>query len=123
MGLAADVEPALADRDHGSWAGHALADIHASDPHRLAAWLGDPATGAPGGETMEAVAARIAPWLDRMARADDRIVAVTHPAAIRAAIALTLAVPAAAGLAIDIAPLSETLLSFNRQWRLQGLSG
>ena len=121
LGLAGEVEPLLADIDHGDWTGRSLAELQASDAAGLARWLAEPAAGAPGGETLAAVAARIGPWLDRIAESDTGVLAITHPAVIRAAIAHALGCPVEITLNIDIAPLSETLLSFNRRWRLQGL--
>lgn len=118
MGLTASVEPALADIDHGVWSGLAFADI---DESQMLVWLGDPTQGAPGGESMAAVQARVGGWLDDIARASGAICAITHATTIRAALAHALGLPLAATLAIDLAPLSRTLLSFNGRWRLQAL--
>ena len=117
--LEAMIQPAILDIDHGEWAGRSLAEIHAAQPDALAAWLGDPTRGTPGGETMADVADRLADWLDGLVDQDRHILAITHAAVIRAAIAHTLGVPIGAALRIDIAPLSLTTLSFTRCWRLQ----
>jgi broad specificity phosphatase PhoE len=117
----AEVDAAIRDIDPGAWSGRALADIHETDGQALSLWISDPTRGAPGGETMAQVAARVAGWLADQARSDARIVAITHASVIRAAIALVLDVPVGAGFNIDIAPLSATSLSFNRRWRLQEL--
>ncbi|MBV1687465.1 histidine phosphatase family protein [Novosphingobium sp. G106] len=122
MGVAAEVETILADSDHGDWTGHSLIELQGSDPTGLALWLAEPASGAPRGETLVAVAARVGPWLDRIAETEATVLAITHPAVIRAAIAHALGCPLETTLNIDIAPLSETSLSFNRRWRLQGLT-
>ncbi len=114
----AEVESGLRDMDHGDWAGQSLADIHASDPDALARWIADPASGAPGGETVDALMSRISPWLDSI-RED--VLAITHPMVIRAAIGSALDLPPPALFRIDIAPLSVVTLSFNRIWRLQSL--
>jgi len=122
MGIDAELEPLIADIDHGDWTGRALTDLQLSDPDGLARWLARPADGAPGGEALDAVAARIGPWLDRIATSNMMVLAITHPTVIRAVIASALKCPVEVALNIDIAPLSETLLSFNRRWRLQGLT-
>lgn len=122
MGVAAEIEPILANSDHGDWAGRSLTELQDSDPTGLARWLAEPASGAPGGEALGAVVGRVGPWLDRIAEAEATVLAITHPAVIRAAIAHALGCPIEITLNIDIAPLSETLLSFNRSWRLQGLT-
>lgn len=123
MKLAATVELALADCDHGTWAGRTFANVHEATPDEFAAWLADPTSGAPDGEAMIDVVHRISPWLDRIAREELPICAITHPTIIRAALAYALDIPLRSTLAIDIAPLSRTSLSFNRRWRLQGLEG
>ncbi len=108
----------LRDQAHGDWAGLSFAEIHAED---LAAWLANPACGTPGGESLAAVAGRIRPWLEARAADATAVVAVTHPMVIRAALAVALDAPSGAVMRIDIAPLSQVRLSFNRIWRLQAL--
>lgn len=119
--VTAEVEDALRDIDHGAWAGSTFEAVQAADPAGLAAWLADPARGAPGGEGLEDVRARVAPWLQRQAQALSPIVAVTHPMVIRAAVAEALDMPSTAALRIDIAPLAAVALSFDRLWRLQAI--
>ncbi|WP_157219875.1 histidine phosphatase family protein [Flavisphingomonas formosensis] len=121
MGLAAETAPALADADAGAWAGRSLVDLHAADPERLMQWLADPAAGAPGGETLAAVVARVGVWLDERASEETTLLAIAPAAAIRAAIAHALDLPPPATLRIDVAPLGTAILSFNRLWRLQEL--
>ncbi len=121
MGLAASIEPALADIGHGRWSGRSFTEIGAAEPEALAGWIADPVAGAPEGETMEAVRQRIGQWLDGIAAADEPVLAITHPMPIRAALAHTLDLPLRKMMAIDVAPLSRTVLSFNRIWRLQAL--
>lgn len=114
-------ELALADIDHGRWAGRSFEDVHVNDGEAFARWIADPTSGAPDGESLEAVRSRVGAWLDRVAPSGEAICAVTHAMVGRAAIAHVLAVPAKATLSIDIAPLSGTILSFNRTWRIQAM--
>lgn len=114
-------EDAIADADPGVWSGLAFDRIEADDPGALLAWLADPAAGAPGGESIAAAQLRIGRWLDGMAKAEGAACAFTHPMMIRAALAHAIGISVKATLAIDIAPLSCALLSFNRMWRLQAL--
>ena len=123
LGLDAAPCDALKDVDYGSWTGLSFEAVHATAPEALAAWLAAPEHGVPDGETMDAVAARVEPWLRSLEQIDSPIVAVTHATVIRAAIAVALSIPVAMTLRIDIAPLSKTVLSFNRVWRLQALGG
>lgn len=117
----AQVDAAIRDMDPGAWNGRTLGNISGTDGEALSLWMSDPARGAPGGETMGQVAARVANWLEEQARSDARLVAVTHVSVIRAAIALVLDAPVSAAFNIDVAPLSATSFSFNRRWRLQEL--
>lgn len=121
LGGSATVNEALRDIDHGAWSGLTFEEVQAADPAGLAAWLADPARGAPGGEDLAEVRARLADWLQPQAQSASPVVAVTHPMVIRAAIAEALDLPSAAALRIDIAPLSAAILSFNRAWRLQAI--
>lgn len=123
LGLAATPSEVLRDIDHGAWTGLSFEAVHACSPDGLAAWLSAPEDGVPNGETFAAVAQRVEPWLRGLERVDQPIVAITHASVIRATIATALAIPVAATLRIDIAPLSQTFLSFNRVWRLQALRG
>ena len=121
LGVAARADEALRDIDHGAWTGRSFTEVQAAEPGAFAAWLADPAVGAPGGEGLAAVCARVRPWLAARAEAGGRTIAVTHPMVVRAAVAAALDLPPPAVLRIDVAPLSTLTLSFNRVWRLQAL--
>lgn len=121
LGLAPVVDAALRDIDHGRWAGLGFAEAHADDPERFAAWIADPAAGAPGGETLQQVVARADAWLRRHEGEGQPLFAVTHPMVVRAMLAAALDSPPAVVLRIDIAPLATVNLSHNRIWRLQAI--
>jgi broad specificity phosphatase PhoE len=122
LGLAADVEPALADMNWGAWRGRSLEDLHTAEPEALMTWMRDPPSGAPGGGTFAEVTRRVGAWMAEQAAGEGRVLAITHPNVIRAALAHALDLPAEAAFRIDIAPLTAVTLSFNRVWRLQGLA-
>lgn len=109
LGLAAQPAPALADMDYGHWRGQRVADVAADDPAALSAWSTDPDAVVPGGESFAAVAARVARWLDAL---DDVpvVVAVTHAVVIRAAVLHALQASLAAGMRVEIGPLSRVEL-------------
>ena len=104
LGLPAEgyrIEPQLAEISFGEWEGFTIAQLHSRDPQRIAAreqdkWHFVP----PGGESYEAVSARMRKWYEGLAR---DTVAVAHGGTARGLIAyLGIAKPAAAPL-IDIA--------------------
>ena len=58
--------------------------------------------------------------MDSLASARGRLVAVTHPAVIRAAILVALDAPPKSFWRIDIAPMSRTVMNFRGQaWTLR----
>lgn len=121
ISLVATTVAALADIDAGDWSGRSFHAIEAADPGALPAWLDDPTRGTPGGETMVEARKRIAGWLDGIAAMPGPVCAITHPMTIRAVLAQALALPLPSTLAIDVAPLSQVMLSFAGKWRLQSL--
>jgi broad specificity phosphatase PhoE len=108
--------PVLADLDVAKWRGRSLTDL----ADELPGWLADPAATPHGGEALHQLIERVAGWLDDLPESPARIVAVTHPAVIRAAVLHTLGAPAAAFWRIDVTPLSLTLLSRHAaRWQLR----
>jgi broad specificity phosphatase PhoE len=122
LGLDAVADEGLRDAHHGRWTGKSITALLETEPQRVAAWLADPSEGPPEGEPLAALAGRVAAWIERCRDADARILAITHPAVIRAAIAHVLQCPPSSCLRIDVAPLSRAAISFNGVWRLQELS-
>lgn len=121
LGLAARAEPMLRDADWGRWAGRRLADIGAEAPEAVAAWLADPAAAPHGGESVLDLLARVARWL--AARADDagHVVAISHPALVRAAVVTVLDAAPRSFWRIDAAPLTWTDLRRSEgRWTLRG---
>lgn len=114
-------EAAIADIDPGRWSGMTFERIEAEEPGAFRAWLADPVPGAPEGESMAGAQMRVGRWLDEVANGDGAICAITHPMVVRLALAHAIGMAVATTRAIDIAPLSGVLLSFNRMWRLQAL--
>ena len=108
LGLDAVPDPALADLDLGEWRGRTLTDLE-SDPG-LATWLTDPAAAPHGGESLSALADRVASWLAGLPDRS-RLAAVTHPAVVRAAVLHTLGASLAGFWRLDSAPLTQTWLT------------
>ncbi|WP_240809839.1 histidine phosphatase family protein [Actinomadura sp. WMMA1423] len=112
LGLDARPVAALAEADHGSWAGARHADIA---PDALAAWLADPDAAPHGGESRSALAARVAAWLGGAPSG----VAVCDAGVIRAVLAHALRVGVPAADRFDVAPLSTTRIApAGNGWRV-----
>jgi broad specificity phosphatase PhoE len=109
-GLDARVEPALRECDFGAWAGRTLAEVHVEDGDGAATWMTDPAACPHGGESLAALLARVAGWLDEQAARDGRTIAVTHGGVVKAAVVHALAAPVEAFWRVDVTPLALTEL-------------
>ncbi|TRW80032.1 histidine phosphatase family protein [Mycolicibacterium sp. 018/SC-01/001] len=117
LGLQAQIEPRLADLDHGRWRGEVLGRVA---PAELAIWLTEPTQAPHGGESVVDLVSRVRGWLDSLTSENVRMVAVTHPAVIRAAMLVVLDAPARSFWRIDIAPASRTTLHFRgHAWTLR----
>ena len=126
LGLDASSCAALADVDHGRWAGRAFAEVATAEPEAVAAWLGDPDAAPHGGESLAALLARTRAWLQTLhapaGARRHRVLAVTHAAVIRALVVQTLGAPPAAFWRIDVAPLTLTILRGEAErWTLAAL--
>ncbi|TCO46389.1 broad specificity phosphatase PhoE [Kribbella antiqua] len=122
LGLAPAVEPALRDREYGEWAGRGLEELLAAEPGRVAAWLERPHTATPGGETENDVLTRVADWLGDLAQESEErrtVVAVVHPAVVRAIVLYVLDAPAESLRHMDVRPLATVDLSLHEgSWSL-----
>lgn len=117
LGLSGTAAEALRDLDCGSWAGQPMEAIA---PDQLTAWLTDPGFRGHGGEAITDLVERVRGWLDGAAGLGDRLVAITHPAIVRAAILCTLQAPPESFWRIDIPPLTATTLHHRRPaWTLR----
>lgn len=120
LGARPSIEPKLADLDFGRWRGDVLGRVL---PAELAIWLTDPARAPHGGESVVELIARVARWMESLAAQRGRILAVTHPAVIRAAILVALDAPPKSFWRIDVAPVSRTVMHFRgHAWTLRSSS-
>lgn len=118
-GRAPRTDSELRDCDFGSWAGHTLAEIHATDPDAVARWMTDPSAAPHGGETLAAVAARVGKWLDTCSGGHDLTIAITHAEVVKVAVMHALSAPLQAFWQIDVSPLSVTELhAHDGRWML-----
>ncbi|MBS0525996.1 MAG: histidine phosphatase family protein [Proteobacteria bacterium] len=119
LGLQAAVDPELRDGHYGRWTGRSLSELGETEPEGLALWLADPRVAPHGGESLVETVRRAAAWLDRHAREGARLIAVSHPAIVRAAIVHALQAPVDSFWRIDVPPLSRTRMSHDgRGWKV-----
>jgi broad specificity phosphatase PhoE len=117
LGLPASIDTRLADLDCGRWRGDVLGRVESAD---LAVWLTDPARAPHGGESVVDLIDRVRGWMDSLTAHRARLVAVTHPAVIRAALLIALDAPPKSFWRIDIAPVSRTVMHFRgHAWSLR----
>lgn len=82
LGLSVDFDERLVEIDVGEWSGRLREEVHGENPHLA----GDDAWGfhAPGGETYEAMSARLTAWLEEQAAEPERrLIVVSHGVAGR----------------------------------------
>ncbi|WP_327305530.1 histidine phosphatase family protein [Streptomyces sp. NBC_01298] len=100
----------LSGQDHGAWAGRAMDDVAAEDPEGLRRWMTDTAYAPPGGgESVEALIARVGAHLGALAPGTHR--AVVGQGVVRAAVVWALELPPAAFWRLDVRPESVTALT------------
>jgi broad specificity phosphatase PhoE len=117
LGLQASTEPRIADLDCGRWRGEVLGRVL---PAELAIWLTDPTRAPHGGETVVGLIDRVRGWMESLTSERTRVVAVTHPAVIRAAVLIVLDAPPKSFWRIDVAPMSRTVMHFRgHAWTLR----
>jgi len=117
LGLEPGIEPGLADLDCGRWRGDYLGRV---PPDEMTIWLTDPTRAPHGGESVVDLVARVARWMDSLTSEHARVVAVTHPAVVRAAVLVALDAPPKSFWRIDIAPVSRTAMHFRgHAWTLR----
>jgi broad specificity phosphatase PhoE len=121
LGLSPIAQPALRDCDMGRWRGMTLQEVAVHEPEAVELWLADPRSAPHGGEPLLTFITRIGGWLDtRPIDGDGRIVAVTEPSVIRAAMLYALGAPPQSYWRTEVYPLSVVSLSGGRgRWNLR----
>ena len=118
--LEAGIDPALRDCDYGRWAGRPIIAIETEEPENLAIWMTDPEAAPHGGENLLDLRTRIAGWMDGQSALGGHVIAVSHAAVIRAAVAHVLQAPLSSFWLIDVEPLAIVRMTSNgRRWSLR----
>ncbi|MBA4864276.1 histidine phosphatase family protein [Streptomyces sp. PSKA54] len=111
LGLKPTVEPALRDLDYGKWRGFTSDEAAGIDPYGFSLWLTDPDAAPHGGESVHRICERTADWLSRLTPDMGRVLAITQPAVVRAALVHALSMPARAFWHFDVPPLFTVSLA------------
>jgi broad specificity phosphatase PhoE len=111
-GLAIQTREALREMDFGRWEGRVQAEIAQESPQAMAAWdRGSWMIQLPGGETQQAVLARVVPCIVELVSVHlgQTILIVSHRTTLRLLIGhlLNLSLPGSRGLHLDPASLSK----------------
>jgi broad specificity phosphatase PhoE len=96
--------------DFGEWAGSTLREIGERDPEKVRAWLDDPQTAPPGGETLADLTARVRDALAEYGEPGADTVVFTSGGPVKAAVVAALGAPDSAFWRIDVNPCSATVL-------------
>jgi len=119
FGMAMPTDAQWSDLDHGRWQGRFLKEIYDEDADGLSAWLSEPDSAVHGGESLEALRARVASALDVQPHEGITLI-VTHAIVVKVALAVVLEAPLAAVYRMDLEPLSAiTLTRSDNAWRLR----
>ncbi|MFE9928117.1 histidine phosphatase family protein [Streptomyces sp. NPDC005533] len=95
--------------DAGEWAGRTLDEVAAEDPAALQAWMTDPGYAPPGGESVDALIARVGAELAALPAGTHRM--TVERAVVRAAVVYALELPAPVFWRLDVRPESVTTLT------------
>jgi broad specificity phosphatase PhoE len=125
LGLSPAIEPRLREQDMGTWRGLALAELQRHAPDEVARWLSDPTAAPHGGESLVELLHRVGAWMDSQQEERSQVVAVTHPAVVRAALAVVLAGGTPQSFwRFDVGPLWRAELRGNDgRWNLRAFTG
>ncbi|WP_225754708.1 bifunctional RNase H/acid phosphatase [Actinotalea sp. Marseille-Q4924] len=98
IGQHVHTDPAFAEVDFGDWEGLSTDEVDERWPGELRRWYENPSVAAPGGESLTAVGVRVEAGLEVLLREGTgrTVVVVSHAMAIRAAVGVSLGLPARA---------------------------
>jgi broad specificity phosphatase PhoE len=106
----------------GTWTGRSLADVTEHDPTGFEGWRTDPTAAPPEGESLSALLARTATWVDAQSSLAGRALVIADPAVIRAIVVHVLQAPPRTFWRFDVPPLSLSIVQHaSHQWRLRHL--
>jgi broad specificity phosphatase PhoE/ribonuclease HI len=114
LGLDVQIDEGFIETSFGEWDGFTFAEIQERWGEELTAWLGSTSVAPPGGETFDAVDARVTAARDRVmaAYAGKTVLVVTHVTPIKMLVRLALEASMSVIYKIELSPASITTV----QW-------
>ena len=113
LGLSVEIDPGFRETDFGLWDGHSFAEVRERWPAEHSAWLASTAVAPPGGESFDAVAARVlaarAALLERHARRT--VLVVSHVTPIKTLIRDALGAPPESLYAMELSAASLSVVT------------
>jgi probable phosphoglycerate mutase len=108
LGLEVEIEDGFAETDFGEWEGSTFGEISKQSPEELRAWLDDPRTAPPGGESMAATMKRVAAARSRVlaAHPGETVLVVSHVTPIKSMLRDAIGAPADAVYRLHLDPAS-----------------
>lgn len=83
-GVPIEIDQRVSELHFGAWEGRRYADLELHDGTRFAAWMAGWETEAPpGGETLDAMRARVHEWIDEHVATESGALVVAHAGVIR----------------------------------------
>lgn len=118
-GLAVRAAPAFREMGFGAWEGRTRDEVAAGDPAGWELWRADPGRfTAPGGESLAAVAERVAAGLEalRAAHEGEAVILVTHAVVTRLIVLDALGLGLDRLWTVDAAPAGISELEYRDDW-------
>jgi probable phosphoglycerate mutase len=114
VGLDVIIEDGFAETDFGEWEGLTFGEIGKASPEALREWLDDPSIAPPGGESMNAVSARVAEARARTiaAHPGKTIVVVSHVTPIKSMLRDAIGAPLDAIFRLHLDPASLSVIDW-----------
>lgn len=112
LGLPVVVDPAFAEADFGTWEGRTVEDVEADAPGAVQEWYERGDVACPGGESLVDVGRRVGTGLELLVDGGvgRTVVVVSHAMAVRAALGVTLGMPAPAWTSLRVVAGSVSIV-------------
>ena len=108
LGLAVETDDDLEEIGFGEWDGLGFREARQRDPAFFDAWLADPTSAPPGGESLAALADRVERARRRVVESFDSetVVVVAHAMVVKTIVASAMDAPVEAAHRVDVQPAS-----------------